>query len=80
MKALFAYIVATYDIKFEEGKGVPREVWIAGLRFPGTANVMFRTRQKWNCGQSDYGMVWYMIGLTSWDGMRARRAREIALM
>ena len=46
MKALFAYIVATYDIKFEEEKGAPREVWIAGLRFPGTANVMFRTRQK----------------------------------
>jgi hypothetical protein len=46
MKALFAYIVATYDIKFEEEKRAPREVWIAGLRFPGTANVMFRTRQK----------------------------------
>ncbi|KAF8463177.1 cytochrome P450 [Russula ochroleuca] len=46
MKALFAYIVATYDIKFEEGKGAPREVWIAGMRLPGTANVMFRTRQE----------------------------------
>ncbi|KAF8467544.1 cytochrome P450 [Russula ochroleuca] len=46
MKALFAYIVATYDIKFEEGKGAPRGAWIAGMRFTGTANVMFRTRQK----------------------------------
>jgi hypothetical protein len=46
MKALFAYIVATYDIKFEEGKGAPREVWIAGFLFPGTENVMFRKRQK----------------------------------
>ncbi|KAH9992079.1 cytochrome P450 [Russula vinacea] len=46
MKALFAYIVATYDIKFEEGKGAPRKVWIAGFLFPGTENVMFRKRQK----------------------------------
>jgi hypothetical protein len=46
MKALFAYIVATYDVKFEEGNGVPRDHCIAGFRFPGNANVMFRTRQK----------------------------------
>jgi hypothetical protein len=35
-----------YDIKLEEGKGVPRTVSIAGARFPGKANVMFRKRQK----------------------------------
>jgi hypothetical protein len=46
IKALFAHIIATYDIKFEEGKRVPRELSIAGMRFPGTADVMFRTRQK----------------------------------
>jgi hypothetical protein len=46
VKALLAYIVATYDIKWEEGKGVPREHCIAGFRFPGKANMMFRTRQK----------------------------------
>jgi hypothetical protein len=46
MKAMFAYIIATYDIEFEEGKGVPRELCIGGMRLPGTANVMFRTRQK----------------------------------
>ncbi|KAF8467570.1 cytochrome P450 [Russula ochroleuca] len=46
VKALFAHIVSTYDVKFEEGKGVPRELCIAGLRFPGNSNVMFRTRQK----------------------------------
>ena len=46
IKVLFAYIVATYDIKFEEGKGVPRELCIAATRYPGNANVMFRTRQK----------------------------------
>jgi hypothetical protein len=46
IKVLFAFIIATYDIKFEEGKGVPREFCIAGLRFPGNATVMFRTRQK----------------------------------
>ncbi|KAF8463174.1 cytochrome P450 [Russula ochroleuca] len=38
VKALFAHIVTTYDIKFEEGKGVPREHCIAGMRFPGKAN------------------------------------------
>ncbi|KAI0000302.1 cytochrome P450 [Russula vinacea] len=46
IKALFAHIIATYEIKFEEGKGVPREVCIRGMRIPGKANVMFRTRQK----------------------------------
>ena len=46
IKALFAHIVATYDIKLEDGKGVPRGLSIAGARFPGNADVMFRTRQK----------------------------------
>ena len=46
VKALFAYIIATYDIKFEEGKGAPRTVTIAGARFPTTVSVMFRARQK----------------------------------
>jgi hypothetical protein len=46
VKALFAHIVTTYDIKFEEGRGAPRQYCIAGFRFPGKANVMFRTRQK----------------------------------
>jgi hypothetical protein len=46
MKAILAHIVATYDIGFEEGKGVPREICIAGMHFPKTSNVMFRTRQK----------------------------------
>jgi hypothetical protein len=46
MKALFAHIITNYDFNFEEGARAPRENWIAGLRFMGTANVMFRTRQK----------------------------------
>jgi len=46
VKGLFAYIVATYDIKFEEGQSVPRGSRIAGARIPANANVMFRTRQK----------------------------------
>ncbi|KAI0000304.1 cytochrome P450 [Russula vinacea] len=45
-KVLFAHILATYDVKFEEGKGVPREVCVSGMRIPGNSNVMFRTRQK----------------------------------
>jgi len=46
VKALFAHIVATYDVKFEEGKAVPRPLCIAALRLPGKANVLFRARQK----------------------------------
>ena len=46
IKALFAHILVTYDIKLEEGKEVPRGRYIAGMLFPGNANVMFRTRQK----------------------------------
>jgi hypothetical protein len=45
-KVLFAHILATYDVKFEEGKGVPREVCVSGMRIPGNSSVMFRTRQK----------------------------------
>jgi len=44
MKALLAYIVVTYDIKFEEGTEAPRELCIAGLRIAGNADVMFRAR------------------------------------
>ena len=46
MKALLAYIVVTYDIKFEEGTEAPRELCIAGNRIAGNADVMFRTRQR----------------------------------
>ena len=46
LKVLFAHIVATYDVKFEEGKGVPRNICCGRLRLPGKANVMFKTRQK----------------------------------
>ncbi|KAF8488648.1 cytochrome P450 [Russula emetica] len=46
VKALLAHIVTTYDIKFAEGNGVPRELYLSGLRYPGKADVMFRTRQK----------------------------------
>jgi hypothetical protein len=46
LKALIAHIVVTYDIKFEEGKGVPRQICIGGLRLPGKANVLFKRRQK----------------------------------
>jgi hypothetical protein len=46
IKVLLAHIVTTYDIKFEEGKGAPREFSLSGMRFPREANVMFRARQK----------------------------------
>jgi len=46
IKTLLAHIIVTYDIKFEEGKGVPQDLFFSGVRFPGNANVMFRARQK----------------------------------
>jgi hypothetical protein len=46
IKALLAYILAMYDIKFEEGQGLPRKYCFAGLDISAQANVMLRTRQK----------------------------------
>jgi hypothetical protein len=46
IKALFAYIIVAYDIKFEEGHDVPRGSTIAAVRSPANVNVMFRKRQK----------------------------------
>jgi hypothetical protein len=45
MKALLARIIMTYDIKFEEGKGVPREHRMGVLRVPRDTVVLFRKRQ-----------------------------------
>ena len=46
IKALLAHVVVAYDIKFEEGKQVPRSIVVGGVRIPGKANVMFRKRQR----------------------------------
>jgi hypothetical protein len=46
VKALFAYILTTYDIKLEEGKEIPRDSHFGGLRFPRNANLMLRARKK----------------------------------
>ena len=46
IKVLIAYIITTYDIKFEEGQVFPRGFCIAEVRLPAKANVMLRTRQK----------------------------------
>ncbi|KAH9975533.1 cytochrome P450 [Lactifluus volemus] len=45
LKALLAHMIVTYDMKFEEGKGSPPQLWIAGAYIPRSANVMFRKRQ-----------------------------------
>jgi hypothetical protein len=45
-KALLAHLVVTYDMKFEDGKNAPPGFCIATINIAGTANVMFRTRQK----------------------------------
>jgi hypothetical protein len=46
IKALLAHILVAYDVKFEDGKGVPRERRIASLRAPGNTNILFRKRQR----------------------------------
>ncbi|KAI0280024.1 cytochrome P450 [Russula aff. rugulosa BPL654] len=46
IKGLFAYLIATYDIKFEEGQSTPHGHYIPGGRTPAPANLMFRARQK----------------------------------
>jgi hypothetical protein len=45
MKALLAHILVTYDVKFEDGKGVPPERHLGVFRSPGNANLLFRKRQ-----------------------------------
>ncbi|KAI0245471.1 cytochrome P450 [Lactifluus subvellereus] len=46
VKALLAHVIVTYDVKFEEGKGAPREIRIGSTRYPRSTNVLFRKRQK----------------------------------
>jgi len=46
IKALLAHIVVTYDVKFEEGKGLPVERHMGPFRYPGNADVLFRKRQR----------------------------------
>jgi hypothetical protein len=45
MKALLARIIMTYDVKFEEGNGMPREHRLGPLRSPRNTAVLFRKRQ-----------------------------------
>jgi len=45
MKVLLARIIMTYDVKSEEGKGVPRDHRMGALRFPRDTVVLFRKRQ-----------------------------------
>jgi hypothetical protein len=46
IKALLAHILVTYDVKFEEGKGVPPERRLGSFRMPRNSNVLFRKRQQ----------------------------------
>jgi len=45
MKALLAHILVTYDVKFEDGKGMPPERRFGAFRFPGNTNLLFGKRQ-----------------------------------
>ncbi|KAI0305190.1 cytochrome P450 [Multifurca ochricompacta] len=46
VKVLLAHILVTYDIKFEDGKGVPGNLEIGSFRILRDTNVLFRRRQK----------------------------------
>ena len=46
VNALLARTLITYDFKFDQGGGVPREHRIASFRGPGNANVLFRKHQN----------------------------------
>jgi len=45
VKALFAHLLVTYDMKFEKGEDAPPDIHIATLRIPRSTGVMFRKRQ-----------------------------------
>lgn len=45
IKALVARIIMMYDIKFEEGQGVPRPYRMGTFRMVQNTNVLFRKRQ-----------------------------------
>lgn len=44
LKALLAHIVLTYDVRFEEGKGMRERRFVAGVLLPGKADLEFRQR------------------------------------
>ncbi|KAI0294857.1 cytochrome P450 [Multifurca ochricompacta] len=46
VKVLLAHILVTYDIKFEDGKGVPGSLAIGSLRILRDTNILFRRRRK----------------------------------
>jgi len=46
IKALFAQILITYDVKVEEGKELPRGRYAGQSYIPDSANLLFRKRQK----------------------------------
>jgi len=46
VKVLLAHLLVTYDMKLEEGKGVPRDLYIATMCIARASDVMFKTRQK----------------------------------
>ena len=46
IKALLARIIMAYDVKFEDGKGVPHEQRMGAYRLPRSTVVLFRKRQN----------------------------------
>ncbi|KAI0046794.1 cytochrome P450 [Auriscalpium vulgare] len=44
LKAMLSHVVMTYDVKFEEGKGMPANIFLSGGVLPAPAQVLFRRR------------------------------------
>ncbi|KAI0059479.1 cytochrome P450 [Artomyces pyxidatus] len=45
LKAMLAHVVVTYDVKFEDGTGLPPNMYLAEAIIPGKADVLFRKRR-----------------------------------
>ncbi|KAI0060037.1 cytochrome P450 [Artomyces pyxidatus] len=45
LKAMLAHVVVSYDVKFEDGQGIPSDQFVADSCIPGTADIWFRQRR-----------------------------------
>ena len=45
LKAMLAHVVVTYDVRFEDGRAPPPNLYVGSACVPGKAHVLFRKRQ-----------------------------------
>ena len=66
LKAMLAHVVMTYDIKFEDGKPKPANVYIGAACIPGKGEIMFRKRQTWICLSPQRGHAYKIFNWPRW--------------